>query len=223
MPHADAASSAPKSSPPPQPILATLPLPLFPVQVVLRRIVRRVAHDRPELFHRLGAHRHKRFLIDPINMPFVLLLEPDAERPRLEAYRRWETVRYEARIRGTFLTLLDMIDGRLDGDALFFSRNLIVEGDTEAVVSLRNALDDLEGSVVDDAAALFGPLGRAVLLALRLIRAQHGGGGATDVSRSLRDTWEAPKQRRHSPLRARAFASAGSGADTLRECGQRLK
>ena len=61
------------------------------------------------------------------------------------------------------MTLLGMIDGRYDGDALFFTRDLIVEGDTEAVVCLRNALDDVEGSVADDVATFFGALGKRIL------------------------------------------------------------
>lgn len=55
----------------------------------------------------------------------------------------------------------------------FFSRDLIVEGDTEAVVCLRNALDDLDGSITDDVARFFGPPGRAGLSCLRRIRGNH--------------------------------------------------
>lgn len=148
------------------------PLPLFLLQPVLNRIVRGITRDRPELFARLGTHKNKRYLIDPLNMPFIFLLCPDPDRPVLRAFRRRETPEYDARIAGTFLKLLDMVDGRLDGDAMFFTRDLSVEGDTEAVVVLRNALDDLEGSVVDDIASLFGPPGRAVLAALRRIRSE---------------------------------------------------
>ena len=68
-----------------------------------------------------------------------------------------------------------MVDGRLDGDALFFSRDLQVSGDTEAVVSLRNALDDLEGSVADDVAAVFGTPGRFALGGLRALRSRGVG------------------------------------------------
>lgn len=60
-----------------------------------------------------------------------------------------------------------MIDGRYDGDALFFTRDLSVEGDTEAVVCLRNALDDVEGSIADDVAAFFGPPGERFLKVAR--------------------------------------------------------
>jgi predicted lipid carrier protein YhbT len=160
------------------------PLPLGPLQPILARIVRRVARKRPELFRRLGPHCARRFAIDPTNMPFVLLLQPDPKRPRLSAVRRGRTGACDAQIAGSFLTLLDLVDGRLDGDALFFSRTLRVTGDTEAVVSLRNALDDLEGSVADDTAELFGPPGRAALARLRRLRGGHAvpepGGGWHD-------------------------------------------
>jgi len=68
-----------------------------------------------------------------------------------------------------FIKALDRakIDADLDGDALFFSRALVIEGNTEAVVSLRNALDDIDGSVAERVAAMFGPPGRATLAMLR--------------------------------------------------------
>lgn len=109
-------------------------------------------------------------MIDPINLPFILRLYPDPETPSLTAHRRQERLSGGAHIAGSFLTLLNMIDGKLDGDALFFSRDLVVEGDTEAIVCLRNALDDMEGSIVRDTASLFGAPGRAFLEILNKIR-----------------------------------------------------
>jgi len=153
-----------------KPVLA--PVPLFVLQPVLARIVRNMAADKPELFNRIGVHTSKTYLIDPVNMPFALILQPRRKSPRLYAVRRRSLPPYDARIAGSFLTLLDMIDGRLDGDALFFSRELVVEGDTEAVVCLRNALDDLEGSAAEDVAALFGLPGRAALKGIRQFRGE---------------------------------------------------
>lgn len=153
--------------------LAQLPLPFVFLQPLLGRIVRHIATKRPELFNRIGPHKNKEFLIDPVNMPFAMLLTPNPENPRLKAVRRHKAHKYDARIAGSFLTLLDMVDGRLDGDALFFTRDLIVEGDTEAVVCLRNALDDLEGSIADDITDIFGIAGRAMLATLRRIRSHN--------------------------------------------------
>jgi len=73
------------------------------------------------------------------------------------------------RFAGKFFDLLDMIDGSLDGDALFFSRALQVSGDTEAVVALRNALDDFEGSALDSVVASFGLLSTPAGLALSAV------------------------------------------------------
>jgi O2-independent ubiquinone biosynthesis accessory factor UbiT len=150
-------------------LLASVPLAAF--QPILDRVAAHVARVRPELFARLGPHVGKQFLIDPIDLPFVLVLRPEAERPLLRAYRRHENPRHDASVAGKFLNLLDMIDGALDGDALFFTRDLCVRGDTEAVVALRNALDDFEGSAVESAIGALGPLSKPAALALSALRA----------------------------------------------------
>jgi predicted lipid carrier protein YhbT len=150
------------------------PVPLALLQPIFTRIAMHVAQSRTELFNRLGPHAGKRFLIDPIDLPFVLVLTPQPERPHMTAYRRHERPAYDAAIAGTFFNLLDMIDGSLDGDALFFSRDLRVSGDTEAVVALRNALDDFEGSALDSVVASFGPLSAPAALALSGLRAVRG-------------------------------------------------
>ena len=147
--------------------------PLAAIQPILRQIASHVAKDRPELYARLGVHAHKRFLIDPTDLPFVLILAPEVKRPNLQAYRRYEKPAHDAAIAGTFFNLLEMIDGSQDGDALFFSRDLRVTGDTEAVVALRNALDDFGGSALDSVVGSFGPLAKPAALAVAGLRALH--------------------------------------------------
>lgn len=137
------------------------------MNAALHRLVHTIARDKPDIFSRLEGHHHKLFLIDPVNMPFVLCLRACPHAPQLWACRRAHVPAYDAKIAGSFLTLLGMIDGRHDGDALFFTRALLVEGDTEAVVCLRNALDDVDGSIADDIAAFFGTAGK---LALKMAR-----------------------------------------------------
>jgi len=146
-----------------------LPLPLFILQPILRRIVTRVAAENPDMFGRLGPHITARFLIDPTNMPFTLLLQPDPNNLSLKAHSRISTPSHDASVSGKFLDLLHLIDGDLDGDALFFSRELEVSGNTEAVVCLRNALDDVDGSIATNVADMFGFAGHR---ALDLLRAQ---------------------------------------------------
>lgn len=143
------------------------PIPIAFYQPILRRVVGRVSTRHVHLFRRLGAHGQKSFLIVPTNVPFVLLLRPNAEKPELKAYRSASGLDYQAKISGSFVHLLQLLDGRGDGDAIFFSRHLKIEGDTEAIVSLRNALDDIEGSVAEDTANLFGILGKIGLSIFR--------------------------------------------------------
>ena len=81
----------------------------------------------------------------------------------MTAHRRYERPEHDAAIAGTFFNLLDMIDGSLDGDALFFSRDLVIEGDTEAVLALRNAIDNEEIDLAREIAALLGPFEGAVV------------------------------------------------------------
>ena len=143
-------------------------VPFVLLKPLLRRVVSGVATRHPELIDRLGQNASKRFLIDPKALPFVLLLVPDPKQPQLTAHDRTQDPEHDVRICGNLLTLLRMIDGRSDGDALFFSRDLSITGDTEAIVALRNALDNMDTTLADDVAACFGVLSRPVRAMLDL-------------------------------------------------------
>ena len=97
----------------------------------------------------------------------MLLLCPDPAHPQLQAVHRTQTPPHDACITGKLADLLCLIDGSGDGDALFFSRDLGVTGNIEAVVCLRNALDDVEKSIAAQVADLFGTPGRIILAAVR--------------------------------------------------------
>lgn len=153
----------------PRTVLA--PAPLFLLQPVLGRMVRQSLVSHPELWSRLGEAAGKRILIDPLNLPFVLLLRLDPAQPELRAYRRGRHPPHDSRIAASLLTLLDLVDGGTDSDALFFSRELRIEGDTAAVVAMRNALEETEGRLADSVAAGFGPLAAPATGALTLLRA----------------------------------------------------
>ncbi len=136
--------------------------PLFPLSLAGQRLTRTLARRHPALFKRLGAQASKVFLIDPTDLPFVFVLTPRPDAPGFRAERRTEAVKWDARIAGRLAALIGMVHGAFDGDALFFSRDLRIEGDTEAVVALRNAIDNEEIDLAREAAALLGPLEEAV-------------------------------------------------------------
>ena len=132
--------------------------PLWPLSLAASRLAATLARRHPSLFSRLGAQADKTFLIDPTDLPLVFVLKPRPPRPEFSARRRDEAVDWDARIAGPLAALIGLVHGAYDGDALFFSRDLSIEGDTEAVVALRNAIDNEELDLVREAAALLGPL-----------------------------------------------------------------
>jgi len=148
-------------------------LPLLPLEVIARHLLANAMDARPSFAERLGEYAGRVFAIDPVDCPFVFLMKPGRGKAELRVMRRSEAVEYEARIAAPLLVLLGMIDGTYDGDALFFSRDLVIEGDTEAVLALRNAIEnaDLDPStVVGLPKSLSGPfnsVSRAMLDRLR--------------------------------------------------------
>lgn len=127
------------------------------LQPALSAAMAAMKRRHPDIFERLADLGEPRYLIDPVDLPFVFLLRPDREAPTLTAASGAEGFEATATIRGPLLVLIDLLEGRLDGDALFFSRDLVVEGDTEAVVALRNAVDSADIDLLSDVLSLLGP------------------------------------------------------------------
>lgn len=143
---------------------ATSVLPLLPLEVIARRLMSNAMAARPSFAKRLGEYSGRTFAIDPVDCPFVFLMKPLDGRVELNVVRHVEPADYEARIAATLVVLLGMIDGTYDGDALFFSRDLSIEGDTEAVLALRNAIENAEldpSTVLGLPKSLQGPVNRA--------------------------------------------------------------
>lgn len=141
--------------------VTTLGLPHFPLFVLrplLSRLITTLIQRHPNLFDRLGDYGTRRFLIDPVDLPFTLLLCPDAKTPELTPHHRDVPPEHDAAILGPIAKFIDLVNGEEDGDALFFSRDLRIEGDTEAVLALRNAVDDMEIDLVEEIEGMLGPL-----------------------------------------------------------------
>ena len=157
------------------PVLASAlirPLPLPFLAIILKRLISQSVYRHPSLFARLQDHAKKSFLIDPVDLPFVFYLQPLTKDPKLTVHRRKSCPKYDGRIAGLLAALCGMIHGAYDGDALFFSRDIVVEGDTAAVLALRNAIDDCELDLFDEFTALLGPAERFLVPGLQPIVAQ---------------------------------------------------
>lgn len=129
------------------PAFAQRLLPSFaglPLGPLLTLSLRSLARRRPGLFERLGEHSAARYLIDPTDLPFTFYVVPDGTASLVRVVGRNGDTPCDVAIRGPILMLLGILDGTLDGDALFFHRTVAVSGRTEAVVALRNAIEDAE-------------------------------------------------------------------------------
>ena len=133
-------------------------LPLWPLALAAGRLAPSLVRRHEKMFARLGEQAEKTFLIDPADLPFVFVLSPRPDRPRLDTVRREAAGHWDARVAGPLAALIGLVHGAYDGDALFFSRDLVIEGDTEAVLALRNAIDNEEIDLAREASALLGPL-----------------------------------------------------------------
>ena len=149
------------------------------------------ARRHPDLFERLATISNPTFALVPDELPVAFVLRADARRPMLRAVPKAalgqtaaaaasESSRRSfdgggdspaAVIRGPLRLLAALADGRRDGDTLFFSREIAIEGATSAAVALRNALDNAE---LGGLAELVLPPGLAAAFAQRLLRL--GGG-----------------------------------------------
>lgn len=131
----------------------------------------------PALFDRLGEHRAKSFAFLPNGSPLAFLVRPALSSitlTRPAAARRADVV-----IGGDLVLLLALLEGRIDGDSIFFSRDLAVAGDMEAVVALRNSLDDCGIDLPEDLSSLAGPFSRLFAeLGRRIRKMALAGAGA---------------------------------------------
>ncbi|WP_246687008.1 SCP2 sterol-binding domain-containing protein [Mesorhizobium sp. B2-4-19] len=160
------------------PVIAGVPLgPLLTLSL------RSLAGREPRLFERLGEHRSACYFIDPIDLAFAFTVVPDGERSIVRVVRKSETATSSVQIKGPILTLLSLLDGTLDGDALFFSRIISISGRTEAVLALRNTIEDAELRPAD-LLGLRGALARLV---------DTGILGALGIARQLADPNSRPK------------------------------
>ncbi|AGK56765.1 lipid carrier protein-like protein [Hyphomicrobium denitrificans 1NES1] len=120
---------------------AAIGLPLGPV---LTLSLRSFARRRPEIFERLGAYCSARYLIDPTDLPFAFIVVPNGVSATVQITSGSSPVISDVVLRGPIMALLGILDGTFDGDALFFHRTISITGRTEAIVALRNAIEDAE-------------------------------------------------------------------------------
>jgi predicted lipid carrier protein YhbT len=132
------------------------------VQPAVGRLVAVLAGRYGGLLDRLAAFGGVSLQLDPTDLPFNLIITFGAAGPSAQVVRRQCAAPGSAVIRAPLYVLLDIAEGRADGDGLFFSRAVSVAGDTGLIVALRNALDDAEVDLAGAVADALGPLGQVL-------------------------------------------------------------
>lgn len=131
-------------------------------------LFQQVLKSHPRLFDRLGDYRYSCFGFAPTDLAFEFVIRPAGD--NIQTFRRGRAPAADAKISGPLFLMLALAEGRLDGDAAFFARKLAVTGNMEAVLALRNALDDSGIDLVKLAGEILGPIRRPVMGALSSIR-----------------------------------------------------
>lgn len=148
--------------------LMTGSIPLSLAQRAANLAFTRVISCHPRLFDRLGEHATKTFAFVPTDLPFLFAVTPASR--TLRVVRPDVCVSADATVKGPLVLLLALLEGRVDGDAEFFARALTISGDMEAIVALRNALDDSAIDLPSDLAPIAGPLAGVFQKGLERIR-----------------------------------------------------
>ncbi|MDE2008181.1 MAG: SCP2 sterol-binding domain-containing protein [Rhodospirillales bacterium] len=159
--------------------LAPLILPMLPPAAIERGaalLLVRLARAEPRLIAALAALPPTRIAVRATELRATLVLAHGGGRPPTLTRALRGGPAPDATLAGTLGALIDLLEGRIDGDALFFSRALTVTGDSAAVVMLRNTLDRFEIDIAAAALGLLGPFAApASRLAARLDRIARAG------------------------------------------------
>ena len=137
---------------------------------VANAIVRGLDRSHPKLLANLARLDRAVVHIAPSDLPYGFALSVGCEPVTLTLVDHRPAVT-DAEVSATVAVLVDLLEGRIDSDTLFFRRDLVISGNTEAIVGLRNVLDREELRLTDELGALCGPLRPAArVLAMALDR-----------------------------------------------------
>ena len=127
-------------------------LPLPPLQALVKVAVSGLRRSHPRLFERFPEVGDALVAVYPTDLPYGFTLRFGGEAifdVRIHD-RHAMPPDPTATIRGAFALLVRLLEGTIDGDAVFFSRDFAFEGDTEVILRLRNMLESEEIDLARD-------------------------------------------------------------------------
>lgn len=149
-------------------------MPSVMLQHITEVLLKNMMHNHPKLYHNLSLLDPSVVLIKPIDVPQCFVLKIGGGGVSISVGDNEDGL-FHASIKGKLSVLIDLLEGRVDGDMSFFSRDLEITGDTSVIVALRNTLDREEICLLNDAASMFGPFSsffRQVLIRVKDIGQQ---------------------------------------------------
>jgi O2-independent ubiquinone biosynthesis accessory factor UbiT len=160
-----------------KPTLLHIPVLLLPLPIteaIANLAYQRVMSRHPALFERMDDHRDRLFCFAPTDWPVAFLARPSGK--AIAVKRKPLQATADVTVEAPFGVLLRLLQGDADGDALFFSREIRVTGDMEALLALRNSLDDARVDLVEDVFGRGSPLASFLRSTLeRLARSEAKG------------------------------------------------
>lgn len=136
---------------------------------VVELVWRRMEHRHPKLLKNLARLDNALVYLEPTDVPHNFALTMG---DRVQFYvisdEESEARTADATVKGGLQALVDMLEGREDGDTLFFSRDIQISGNTEVIVGLRNTLDREEVDLFTEVLSLCGPFAKPAGMAIHM-------------------------------------------------------
>lgn len=151
--------------------MSSLPIPIARIAMCLmppsrlqratEGLIFRMRQRHPRLFKNLERLSPALVLVEVTDLPHRFLLAFGDGKTSLTVNPS-EKNDCDAKISGSLAALISLLEGRVDGDKLFFSRDIEITGNTSIIVALRNTLDREEIVLLEDVTYPLGPFARPV-------------------------------------------------------------
>ena len=138
------------------------------LSLALQRVANRIYQQHPDAAERLESIYGTRFLVTITNLPFRCLITVFSRHVAVDCNLRYPPSA-DVCVSGNYQALAQIFEGDADADSLFFSRDIQIQGNIEALVTLRNALDNEEINIVSELTPHFGRFAGVANEALQLV------------------------------------------------------
>lgn len=110
------------------------------VQIIIDKVNAILLKNHPSMLARMAEYTPALIKVVPIDLPLTLLITLNKDNLTIKINKN-NDIAADATLSSTLKIFMQMLEGKTDGDALFFSRQLIIEGNTELIVAFRNVLE----------------------------------------------------------------------------------